>query len=125
MAQSSWIDWPLNLETWIAAITTSNSAAWLLPATRANAYTMSGAVGLMAALSNSIHRTRCSTNSATGAGSPKCSWRDGQSTTTRLRSMLSSCSSQQRQDPIGLARKQPIAELVAGDHNGRPESAWM
>ena len=109
MAQSSWIDRPLKRDTKIAAITSSISAAWLLPATRArraevvagsscslwssraNACTSAGAVGLAAALSSSIHRSRCSTNSATGAGSPKCSWRLGQSTTTRHRSMLGSC----------------------------------
>ena len=111
MAQSSWIDRPLKRDTKIAAITSSISAAWLLPATRArraevvarsscslwssraNACTSAGAVGLAAALSSSIHCTRCSTNSATGAGSPKCSWREGQSTTTRQWWIVGSCCS--------------------------------
>jgi hypothetical protein len=35
MAQSSWIDQPLNLETRIAAMTSSISAALPVPATRA------------------------------------------------------------------------------------------
>jgi hypothetical protein len=100
MAQISGTVRPLKRETRIAAITSSISAPRLVPAASAQinaaqagscasgsssiprARCRGGAAGGNRSLSSSIHTTRRSTNSCTGVGSPKLSWRDGQITTT-------------------------------------------